>query len=143
MPTEPARNGRADERPCRNPADGRPAASPGSLVDGHVGRYAARARDMAASEIRALFAVAARPEIVSLAGGMPCVTALPLDVVGGMTGELGAKRGAAALQYGSAQGDPAPGMTETSALPMALAAAGRGLGPACRDLLGQAAARGT
>ena len=37
----------------------------------------------------------------------------------------------------------APGMTETSALPMALTAAGRGLGPVCRDLLGQAAARGT
>ena len=40
-----------------------------------------RAKDMAASEIRALFAVAARPEIVSLAGGMPCVTALPLDTL--------------------------------------------------------------
>ena len=37
---------------------------------------------MLASEIRALFAVAARPEIVSLAGGMPYITALPLDAVG-------------------------------------------------------------
>ena len=36
-----------------------------------------------------------------------------------------------------------PGMTETSALPMALAAAGHSLGPVCRDLLCQAAARGT
>jgi len=54
----------------------------GSLVDPHVGRYAARAREMVASEIRALFAVAARPEIVSLAGGMPYITALPLDAVG-------------------------------------------------------------
>jgi hypothetical protein len=48
------------------------APSPhGSLVDPYVGRYAARAQEMVASEIRALFAVAARPEIVSLAGGMP------------------------------------------------------------------------
>jgi hypothetical protein len=34
-------------------------------------------------------------------------------------------------------------MTETSILPMALDAAGRSLSAACRDLLGQAAARGT
>jgi hypothetical protein len=67
VPTEPARDGRADEQPRTNPAEGR-SASHGSLVDGHVGRYAARAKDMAASQIRALFAVAARPEIVPLAG---------------------------------------------------------------------------
>jgi D-alanine-D-alanine ligase len=36
-----------------------------------------------------------------------------------------------------------PGMAETSTLPMALDAAGRSLGTVCRDLLGQAAARGT
>ncbi|HEY5985933.1 MAG TPA: PLP-dependent aminotransferase family protein [Streptosporangiaceae bacterium] len=61
---------------------------------------------MIASEIRALFAVAARPEIVSLAGGMPYITALPLDAVGEMAGQLVADRGAVALQYGSGQGDP-------------------------------------
>ncbi|WP_370023723.1 PLP-dependent aminotransferase family protein [Planotetraspora sp. GP83] len=62
---------------------------------------------MVASEIRALFAVASRPEVVSLAGGMPYVTALPLDVVGELVAELVAKRGPVALQYGSGQGDPA------------------------------------
>jgi 2-aminoadipate transaminase len=36
---------------------------------------------MVASEIRALFAVASRPAVVSLAGGMPFVSALPLDLV--------------------------------------------------------------
>ncbi|MQA78272.1 MAG: aminotransferase class I/II-fold pyridoxal phosphate-dependent enzyme [Streptosporangiales bacterium] len=61
---------------------------------------------MVASEIRALFAVASRPEIVGLAGGMPYVSALPLDVVGDMFDDLVASRGAVALQYGSAQGDP-------------------------------------
>ena len=35
-----------------------------------------------------------------------------------------------------------PGMTETSTLPMALAADGCGLGETCRDLLELAAARG-
>ena len=60
---------------------------------------------MVASEIRALFAVAARPEIVSLAGGSPYVSALPLDVVGGMIGQLVADHGEQALQYCTAQGD--------------------------------------
>ncbi|MFB9251193.1 PLP-dependent aminotransferase family protein [Sphaerisporangium melleum] len=60
---------------------------------------------MVASEIRALFAVASRPEVVSLAGGMPYVTALPLDAVGEIVADLVAHRGTVALQYGSAQGD--------------------------------------
>jgi hypothetical protein len=43
---------------------------------------------MSVSEIRALFAVANRPEIVSLAGGMPYTAALPIDAVAEMVGEL-------------------------------------------------------
>jgi 2-aminoadipate transaminase len=78
----------------------------GSRIDPYVDRYAARARGMIASEIRALFAVAARPEVVSFAGGSPYVTALPLDVIGGMAGELVTDRGAVALQYCPAHGDP-------------------------------------
>jgi 2-aminoadipate transaminase len=61
---------------------------------------------MIASEIRALFAVAARPEIVSFAGGSPNVAALPLDVIGGMAGQLIADHGSVALQYCPAHGDP-------------------------------------
>jgi DNA-binding transcriptional MocR family regulator len=60
---------------------------------------------MVASEIRALFAVASRPEIVSLAGGTPYVAALPLDAVGSMVGSLVAGQGTTALQYCTAQGD--------------------------------------
>ncbi|GAA3669500.1 PLP-dependent aminotransferase family protein [Nonomuraea antimicrobica] len=60
---------------------------------------------MVASEIRALFAVASRPEVVSLAGGMPYVTALPLDMVGELVSDLVTRRGPVALQYGSGQGD--------------------------------------
>ncbi|WP_212829291.1 PLP-dependent aminotransferase family protein [Catellatospora sp. TT07R-123] len=61
---------------------------------------------MTASEIRALFAVANRPEVVSLAGGMPYISALPLDAVGEVIGELVARSGATALQYGLGQGMP-------------------------------------
>jgi len=56
-----------------------PAHQAGRSLDPHLGRYAARTAGMTASEIRALFAVASRPEVVSLAGGMPYLSALPLD----------------------------------------------------------------
>ena len=77
----------------------------GSRIDPYFDQYAERARGMVASEIRALFAVTARPEIVSLAGGSPYVSALPLEAVGEMVGRLVAEQGATALQYCTAQGD--------------------------------------
>jgi 2-aminoadipate transaminase len=61
---------------------------------------------MTSSEIRALFAVASRPEVVSLAGGMPYLNALPLDAVSQAVADLVAERGTVAMQYGSGQGDP-------------------------------------
>ena len=79
---------------------------PGVTLDAFTDRYAQRTHGMTASEIRALFAVASRPEVVSLAGGMPNLSALPLDAVGKLMGELVQTRGAQALQYGSGQGDP-------------------------------------
>lgn len=87
-------------------ADDRTPVPParGSRLDPFVDAYAERARTMIASEIRALFSVASRPEVVSLAGGMPFVSALPLDAVAETFRRLIAERGAAALQYGSGQG---------------------------------------
>jgi 2-aminoadipate transaminase len=78
----------------------------GSRLDPWISRYAARASSMTASEIRSLFAVASRPEVVSLAGGMPYVQALPLDQMADSLAAMIRTRGATALQYGSGQGDP-------------------------------------
>ncbi|MBI1349592.1 MAG: aminotransferase class I/II-fold pyridoxal phosphate-dependent enzyme [Actinomycetales bacterium] len=79
--------------------------SGGSRLDPWVDSYASRAHAMRASEIRALFAVASRPEVVSLAGGMPFVQALPLDMLTETAQRVLVERGAQALQYGSGQGD--------------------------------------
>jgi len=68
--------------------------------------YAQRTAGMTTSEIRALFAVASRPEVVSLAGGMPCLTALPMDAVADTVAHMLRTQGLTALQYGSGQGDP-------------------------------------
>ncbi len=78
----------------------------GTTLDDYTDRYASRVRGMTTSEIRALFSVASRPEVVSLAGGSPYVAALPLDAVGSMLGELGSLHGATTLQYGIGQGEP-------------------------------------
>ena len=76
-------------------AHGGPPAPTGSTrLDSYVDRYAARTHGMTASAIRALFAVANRPEVVSLAGGMPNIA------------DLVRTRGTVAMQYGSGQGDP-------------------------------------
>jgi DNA-binding transcriptional MocR family regulator len=77
----------------------------GTRLDPWFLSYAQRAHGLAASEIRALFAVASRPEVVSLAGGMPYVSALDLAAVADTTARLIRERGMTALQYGSGQGD--------------------------------------
>jgi 2-aminoadipate transaminase len=75
-------------------------------LDAYVNRYATRTAGMTSSEIRALFAVASRPEVVSLAGGMPNISGLPLDAVAESLHSLVIERGTTAMQYGSGQGDP-------------------------------------
>jgi DNA-binding transcriptional MocR family regulator len=76
----------------------------GTTQDDYTDRYARRVRGMTTSEIRALFAVASRPEVVSLAGGSPYIAALPLDAVGEMLGRLASSHGTTSLQYGIGQG---------------------------------------
>jgi DNA-binding transcriptional MocR family regulator len=76
----------------------------GTSLDPHIQRYAQRTSGMRASAIRALFAVANRPEVVSLAGGMPYLQSLPLESLATEAARLVAEDGLVALQYGSGQG---------------------------------------
>lgn len=69
-------------------------------------RYSTRSLGLKTSPVRALFAVANRPEVVSLAGGMPNIADLPLDVVSESLKELVDTRGTVVMQYGSGQGEP-------------------------------------
>lgn len=75
-------------------------------LDAFSDLYAARTRGMKVSAVRALFAVANRPEIVSLAGGMPNIKDLPLTAIGDNLAELVATNGMQVMQYGSGQGEP-------------------------------------
>jgi DNA-binding transcriptional MocR family regulator len=81
-------------------------SSGGNNLDPWYDHYADRTAGLSASEVRALFAVASRPEVVSLAGGMPFVSALPQDRINDTLDRVMRDRGPVALQYGSGQGDP-------------------------------------
>lgn len=78
----------------------------GNRLDPWLDNYAARAHGLRASETRSLFAVASRPEVVSLAGGMPNLKDLPLERIAQATADMLRKDGGKALQYGNGQGYP-------------------------------------
>lgn len=82
-----------------------PRPARGNRLDPWFDSYAERAHGMRASEIRALFAVASRPEVVSLAGGMPNINSLPLDYLAELSARIMRENGPKALQYGSGQGE--------------------------------------
>ena len=65
----------------------------GTNLDPWYDSYADRTAGLSASEVRALFAVASRPEVVSLAGGMPYLAALPMDSLATDVAELIATEG--------------------------------------------------
>lgn len=73
-------------------------------IDRFVELYAGRTSGMSASEVRALFAVASRPDIVSFAGGMPYVEAIPLQDVLTIVAEALDGHGSGLLQYAGGQG---------------------------------------
>ncbi|HJE51852.1 MAG TPA: PLP-dependent aminotransferase family protein [Tessaracoccus flavescens] len=75
-------------------------------LDRFVDNYAERTNGMRVSAVRALFAVANRPEIVSLAGGMPNIKDLPLADIGESMAQMVATNGMQVMQYGSGQGEP-------------------------------------
>jgi 2-aminoadipate transaminase len=73
-------------------------------IDRFVDLYASRTSGMSASEVRALFAVASRPDVVSLAGGMPFVQALSAEDVSRVVRDVVDELASVALQYAGGQG---------------------------------------
>ena len=78
--------------------------SPELHFDKWIDLYASRTTSMKASEIRDLFVVASRPDIISLAGGMPETRSFPMEKVVDATRKAMESDGSAALQYGSSEG---------------------------------------
>ncbi len=77
-----------------------------TVFDPWIDTYAERTHGLTVSAVRALFSVANRPEVVSLAGGMPNIADLPRAAIGEAIAGLIRDHGAQAMQYGSGQGEP-------------------------------------
>src|SRR3954451_20513687 len=82
----PGESSMTENRPSK-PQSGR------QNLDPHLERSAARTAGMPASEPRALSAGASRPEVVSLAGGMPNLSPLPLDTLSAQVADIIAEDG--------------------------------------------------
>ncbi len=98
-------------------------------IERYAGLFAARTKVMKSSAMRDLMAVTARPEVISLAGGLPDTSTFPPDTFAAVTQRIATESCAKALQYG-----PTEGLLETrECIAEVMAAEGMPVDPA--DLL--------
>jgi 2-aminoadipate transaminase len=83
-----------------------PKRSTARDIERYAGLFAARTRVMKSSAMRDMMAVTARPEVISLAGGLPDTSTFPPDTFSAVTQAIAAESVAKALQYGPTEGLP-------------------------------------
>jgi 2-aminoadipate transaminase len=94
-------------------------------LERYAGLFASRTRVMKSSAMRDLMAITARPEVISLAGGLPDTSTFPPESFAAATRRIAEESCARALQYG-----PTEGLEETKAcIAEAMAAEGMRIDP--------------
>jgi len=73
-------------------------------LERYAGLFAQRTNGMKSSAMRDLMAITQRPEVISLAGGLPDTTHFPAEDVAALMARVAADASAAALQYGPTDG---------------------------------------
>jgi 2-aminoadipate transaminase len=73
-------------------------------LERYAGLFARRTQEMKSSAMRDLMAITARPEVISLAGGLPDTTCFPSEDVAELMSRVAADASARALQYGPTDG---------------------------------------
>ncbi|MEA2171579.1 MAG: 2-aminoadipate transaminase [Solirubrobacteraceae bacterium] len=73
-------------------------------LERYTNLFAARTQVMKSSAMRDLMAITARPEVISLAGGLPDTSTFPPGSFASIMQEIAASRLARALQYGPTEG---------------------------------------
>ena len=81
-----------------------PERSTSRDLERYAGLFASRTRVMKSSAMRDMMAVTARPEVISLAGGLPDTSTFPPETFAAMTTRVAAESCARALQYGPTEG---------------------------------------
>jgi len=75
-----------------------------SDLERYAGLFAARTSVMRSSAMRDLMAITARPEVISLAGGLPDTSTFPADTFAAQMTRIAQESTAEALQYGPTEG---------------------------------------
>ena len=91
-----------DERPSGQPD--RPPRSTTRDLERYAGLFAQRTQGLRSSAMRDLMAVTARPEIISLAGGLPDTSTFSPALLGSLMTSVAHEASARALQYGPTEG---------------------------------------
>ena len=73
-------------------------------IERYGGLFARRTRGMTSSAMRDMMAVTARPEVISLATGLPDTTTFPAEDFAWLMSRVAVDSSAAALQYGPTDG---------------------------------------
>ncbi len=86
------------------PMDTRPAGSAARDLERYAALFAQRTRVMTSSAMRDLMAITERPEVISLAGGLPDTSTFPAEMLASVMARVAAESSARALQYGPTEG---------------------------------------
>jgi 2-aminoadipate transaminase len=73
-------------------------------IERYAGLFASRTKVMKSSAMRDLMAITARPEVISLAGGLPDTSTFPPDTFAAVAQRIASESCAKALQYGPTEG---------------------------------------
>src|SRR3954469_10909225 len=90
--------------PAPTPAAHRRAHSTARDLERYAGLFASRTRVMRSSAMRDLMEITARPEVISLAGGLPDTTTFPPESFAAQMTRIAQESSAEALQYGPTEG---------------------------------------
>src|ERR1700687_993665 len=92
------------DRPTNRSGDGRGARPTAHELARYEGLFAARTRGMKSSAMREMMALTERPDVISLAGGLPDTTTFPPKLYAKLMASVAADSTARALQYGPTEG---------------------------------------
>src|SRR4051812_38772555 len=84
--------------------DDRGTRSSARDLERYAGLFASRTRVMKSSAMRDLMAITERPEVISLAGGLPDTSTFPPESLAALLAHVAAESTARALQYGPTEG---------------------------------------
>jgi len=101
---DPAEHDRADGGPPTETGRHRRPHTRTSDLQRYAGLFAARTRVMRSSAMRDLMEITARPEVISLAGGLPDTSTFPPESFAAQMTRIAQEDAARALQYGPTEG---------------------------------------